>query len=218
MKYYSLSYSTKIEDIGFYPQTCLKNTYDPTLDVSHRKIKWNSFPDFIPNYELELNVNAFRTSYLDASDITTGFVVKSEFKRMLESCKLPPHRFYPIKVFQRDELLDYYWFHFIADVWQFMDLEKTSIMIFNRFNLGLVNIMPVKSVSEIKKIKSSLSFEHTMRFNEVVFNNEFPRYDVFELSDVQYINIISEKLKTLIEETGLTGCQMNEFGAIKVII
>ncbi|WP_111626043.1 hypothetical protein [Gelidibacter algens] len=125
--FYSISRSDSINEIGHYPQADLKKGYNPRKN-GHFMVKPYEFPDFIPNLELELHPKAIPTNYLDSTaGLMNGFILDKKFKELISSFMLPKHYFYPIKVFQSNLLLDYYWFHFIVDdFWEFIDTEKSS--------------------------------------------------------------------------------------------
>jgi hypothetical protein len=215
MTYFTLSASRDEKEIGFYPQTTLAKDYNPTLDDSHRKVFWSKFPNFNPVYNLELNANAIRTDYLDAIDITTGFVISPRFKAILETCHLPPHRFYPIKVEHKGMTLDYFWFHHIADIYRHIDLMASSVTIFHKFNFKIIENLKIESLEKVKKLKSSLPFDQGMRFNEIVLKRDFPDYDVFDLTDIQFVSLISERLLDKLQSAKLTGYQAKSYEIIK---
>lgn len=95
MLYFKIFNSGDINEIGHYPQTGLRKGYDPRLPNSHWQVKHNEFPDFIPNYELELHPYAVATNYLDGTGDYSGFLVDGAFKKVLEVHKLPPPLFLP---------------------------------------------------------------------------------------------------------------------------
>ena len=215
MTYFTLSASRDEKEIGFYPQTTLAKDYNPTLDDSHRKVFWSKFPNFNPVYNLELNANAIQTDYLDAIDITAGFVISPRFKAVLETCHLPPHRFYPINVEHKGMALDYFWFHHIADIYQHIDLVASSVTIFHKFNFKIIENLKIESLEQVKKLKSSLHFDKGMRFNEIVLKKDFPDYDVFDLTDIQFVSLISERLLNKLQSAKLTGYQAKSYEIIK---
>jgi hypothetical protein len=215
MTYFTLSASRSEKEIGFYPQTTLAKDYNPTLDDSHRKVFRSKFPNFNPVYNLELNANAIRTDYLDAIDITTGFVISPRFKAILETCHLPPHRFYPIKVEHKGMTLDYFWFHHIADIYRHIDLMASSVTIFHKFNFNIIEILKIESLEKVKRLKSSLPFDQGMRFNEIVLKRDFPDYDVFDLTGIQFVSLISERFLDKLQSAKLTGFLAKSYESIK---
>lgn len=215
MNYYILSASREEKEIGYYPQTVLAESYNPTLQYSHRKVGWNEFPKFDPIYGLALNEKAKQTDYLDAIDITTGFVISPRFKTILETCKLPPHRFYPIKVEHKGKVLEYFWFHHISDIYRYVDLMASSVTIFHKFNFKVLETIKIESIEKAKKVKSSLPFDQAMRFNEIILKKDFPDYDVFDLTEIQFIPLISERLLDKLQSAKFTGYQAKLYEIIK---
>ena len=110
--YYKISNSIDINEIGNYPQTDLKQGYNPNLTNSIWNIKYNEIPNFILNYELELNKKAIPTKCIQGID-TSGLIVDYKLKKILEKFNLPEKKFFPIKVYQQGNLLEYYDFHFV---------------------------------------------------------------------------------------------------------
>lgn len=90
--------SGDLKEIGHYPQTSLREGYNPNLPNSIWDIKHNEFPDFILNYELELHKDAIPTNYIEGVS-NLGMIVDFKFKTILEKVNLPEHQFYPIKVY-----------------------------------------------------------------------------------------------------------------------
>ncbi len=115
MEYYTINNSDNLKEIGFYPQTDFYKGYNPVLANSIWQVKPDEFPDFKLNYELELNKNAIPTNYLDGTSSPPGIIVDNKLKSIFEKFSLPPHHFYPIKVYHVGKLLDYYCFHFIIN-------------------------------------------------------------------------------------------------------
>ncbi len=218
MNYYSIFRSDDLKVIGHYPQTELKKDYNPRLPDSHWQVMPFEFPDFKPNLEITLNKDAIPTDYLHFSDSKTGFILSKRFVDFLTEFSLPKHQFYPIKVYHRAELLDYYWFHFIVDdFWNYINRSLSKAVIFdskqNHEIIGEVdlNLTP----DEIKNLKyTELKYHQKMRWERIVFNKEFPRYDVYETKSITYTSILSKKLVTALNEAGLTGFETKLFEKI----
>ncbi len=65
--------------------------------------------------------------------------------------------------------------------------------------------MPSK-LSEFKVIKKSLPRQKELMIHRIVFKDNFPKYDVFNLSQLVYPpNLISERLLNTLQEAGMTG-------------
>ena len=206
MKYYSISWDyDNLEVIGHYPQTSLKKGYNPSLPDSHWAVKPHSFPDFIPNLELELHKDANATDYLHFDDIS-GIIVSGKFRAVLKKFNLPPHAFYPIKVYHKGELLEYFWFHYIIDIWKYVDLENSSAQIYKKFEFEIDEIIPIPDLDNIQEYKKSLPRQKELRINKIFFKEEYSRYDVIKIFKIGYFGILfSEQLLNALKEEDIKG-------------
>lgn len=204
--------------IGHYPQVQFKKGYNPTLPYSHRQVKGNTFPKFSPELELEIDKKAKPTNYLERTSPSFGFLVDKSFKDILEKHNLPAHAFYPIKVYHNNILLDYYWFHFIVDdFWVYLNLEESSGRIHRTGKIDMVKEMVhFESRSQVRAIKKNLGFEYKMRADKLVFNQNFPLYDVYQVKDIEWHDLISERLKMALEEAGMTGFRAIPFDRLYI--
>lgn len=215
MKYYTINRSDDIKTIGYYPQTELASHYNPRLANSHWNVYHTEFPNFTPEYELELNSNAYPTSYLHAYDNKFGMVVDAKFKEVLKRSKLPSHRFYPIKVYQKGKLLEYYWFHYVLDLWSYVDIENSKAQIFKKFEFEVEKIIPIPNLESIKDFKKSLDRKQLLQLRELRLKKDFPKYDIIEVTKVEYSgNLLSDRLVTSLKEAGLTGFEIKPYDKI----
>uniref|UniRef100_UPI000555B3CD hypothetical protein n=1 Tax=Aquimarina pacifica TaxID=1296415 RepID=UPI000555B3CD len=124
--YYTISRSHNLKEIGYYPQTSIAKGYNPVLYDGHRNVKVNEFPDFIPNYELDLHSKAKPTSFIHHSVANFGWVINGRLKDIMESYNLLDHHFYKMKLHHNGITLNYFWFHYIVrDFWKYLDKEKS---------------------------------------------------------------------------------------------
>ena len=94
MKYYSINkVSDDLKAIGHYPQLEFRKGYNPNKNGCWN-VERNNFPDFIPNYELELHPKAKPTNFLPIYSIGFGMIVDKNLKEVLSNFKLPKHHFY----------------------------------------------------------------------------------------------------------------------------
>ena len=209
MKYYTISRSDNLNEIGYYPQTELFKSYNPRAMDSHWQVHPHEFPDFTPNYELELNKKALPTNYLHAYDNRFGMVIDSKFKSILKKFKLPPHRFYPIKVYHKKEKLEYFWFHYIVkDFWEFLDKQESKAVIYDDNK----NFEAIKDLSlnldpeEYKNLEYfELPFYQHLRWEKIVFNNDYPNYDLYKTMSFGLNTFLSDNLIKALNEAGMTG-------------
>jgi hypothetical protein len=216
MKYYTISHSSELKDIGYYPQTEINPGYNPTLPKSAYNFPRNTFPNYLPSVELKLNDKAISTNLIDKSTILSfGIVVDKEFKQLLETFNLPPHRFYPIQVFHKNNLLDYYWMCYIVDSFEYIDKKKSILGIYHFSSFELKKTIPFPS-NKIKLIKYKESKDILM-FHKIYFNENFPNYDLINFSsrEGQYLPcLFSERLLRELQKRNLTGITYRQFEKI----
>lgn len=207
MKFYSISESREINVIGFYPQTSLAKSYNPTSENSHRNVKPYNFSTFTPDYGLELNEQAIPTDIIDRGPVGFGLIVNEKIKELLKDFELPEHKFYPINISYKNKGLKYYWFHFIADIEKYIDKSKSTIKLFHKFKFNIIQeeiyINTIKG--NLYDYEDSLPREHAIRINKIVMNSDTPVFDIFDISILGRITLISEKLKDKLYKEGITG-------------
>lgn len=220
MKYYSIARSTDKKIIGHYPQSSLKPGYAPRLPNGHWNIRSHKFAEFSLNYELVLNKKAKPTNYLDGYDNNFGYLVDGKFKKILQKFNLPPHRFYPIKVYQKDTLLEYYWFHFIIDdFWDFIDSNESyaEVVKFDGFDSVVEKKISITSLNQIIEDQKKAVFPYNIRIGEIKMKNNFPKYDVYEMGCLSYNKIISANLKNALINENLNGFETKLFNYFSIL-
>lgn len=215
MKYYTINSSTESNVIGYYPQTNSRLAHNLNTNNSYRNVFWDEFPGFLPDFEIDINSESKPTNFLDRSPLIFGFLIDLDFKNILESHNLPPHRFYPVKVFYKGQLLNYYWFHFIYDMWQFVNTQKSKIEWIQKVSGKTIKEFSFDSKEHIKSLKKEVTFEEGMILKEVVFDTNFMNEDIIKITDTFYIPLISEKLKNALTKAGMTGFETREFDRIR---
>ncbi|CAL2107152.1 conserved hypothetical protein [Tenacibaculum sp. 190524A02b] len=215
MKYYTIDWDYEdLNVIGNYPQVTIKDGYNPSLPEGHWQVKPHHFPNFIPNLELELHKNANPTDLIE-KHVNFGMMINQKFKNIIEKFKLPPHAFYPVKVYHKGEVLKYYWFHYIVDIWKYIDQKKSTIQVYKKFEFEIEDIIPISNIRNIEEFEKSLPRQKELRVNKIYFNNSFPNYDIIKVSKIGYFeSIISESLLTLLESSGTTGFKAKLFDKI----
>ncbi|WP_411029333.1 hypothetical protein [Spongiimicrobium sp. 3-5] len=216
MRYFKLRFSTEPSIVGEYPQCNPKKDVDPEGTNGYRLVRWNSFPDFLPHVELELNPKARWTDFLSSVGPNHGFIISSDLKQIIEQYELPSRAFYPIKVHSKMETKDYFWFHFINnEFWDWVDKKETK--------LYLRSILPderdkiieeanldndLEGFMEMARSKPSLTNYYWER---LVFNNDFPNLDFFTTLFPSMHSIVSQRLINAFESAGITGYETKDF-------
>lgn len=205
MIYYKFLNNNDENVIGQYPQTILSKNYDPSLSNSHWNLKRNKFADFNLNYELVLNLRSTPTNFLDGASSPSGLIISEKVKSFLSDFNLPPHKFYRIKVYQKNKLLDYYLLQIInTDIWDYIDEEKSTIKVSNSINDYTISV-PVISKEYVKKLNEFylLDFNYTLSPESIFFKKNYPNFDIISLDNLAEDFFFSLKLKKALENEKL---------------
>ena len=212
--------SDDLKIIGHYPQTKLRTDEGDDVRIDgYLAMKSNEFPDFVPNYKLDLHSKAKPTNFLPKSPASFGWIVDSKLKTILENHKLPKLHFYKIKVYHKDTILDYYWLHYIIDdFFKFIDKDNSYGEVFE-FKAPLETVVekkfPIYSWDQVLKEEKKYKFNRT-RIGKIVMKKDFPKYDVYETRSINFISIISESLKQVLEKENITGMEIKPFDKFTV--
>jgi hypothetical protein len=215
MNFYNIGRTNEIDVIGFYPQTKLADLYNLEANDSFRKVLFDSFPDFQPKYGLILNPNSKETDLLDSVSLGFGFVVSERLKILLREFILPPHRFYPMDVI--GSAINYFWFHYITEIEKYIDYAKTEIEVYkSRAPFNVEEIKTFSSQIEIMNFKRALPYNKAIKFKSIQLKENFPNYDIFEITGAQYFTLISERLRDKLIRENITGLEIVEYKKIVV--
>ena len=218
MKYYSIDNSDNLKVIGHYPQTEFKKGFNHGTSNSYKNVNPHQFPAFDPCLDITLHKKAIATDYIGKVGVNFGWFVNEKFKVVLEQFNLPPHRFYPIKVYHRAELLDYYWFHFVVtDFWDFLDREKSKAVIYDdKKNFEAIKDLDLNlNPEDYKKLEYfELPYHQNLRWEKIVFKNTYPKYDLYRTLSFGMKIFLSENLVNALNEAGLTGFETKPFDKV----
>jgi len=215
MKYYNLTTSNDLDIIGYYPQ--VSNTENNLFGspFAPKRINYGEIPEEIPYLELQFNKDAKITDLLGTYNPYFGFLVSEKLQKVISNFNLPPHKFYPIKIVREGHLLTYFWFNFYDDLFKYIDLKKSTIEIYHKFNFNVLDTVSIDSEENLKKINSNLDFEKSTRLRELFFNMNFPNYDIVTNNIIGSGNFISEILRDSLNENNITGFLATPAGIIK---
>ncbi|PBI83954.1 hypothetical protein BSF41_43870 [Flavobacterium sp. ACN2] len=204
-KYLDFTTSNDIDIIGYYPQ--VSNTENNLFGspFAPKRINYGEIPEEIPHLELQFNKNTKVTDLLSTYNPYFGFLVSERLEKIISSFHLPPHKFYPIKIIRGDHMLNYFWFNFFDNLFDFIDLKKSTIEIYHKFNFNVLDTLSIDSEENLKKINSNLDFEKSIRLKELFFNANFPNYDIITNNIMGSGNFISEALRDSLNENNITG-------------
>jgi len=215
--YYRIIENVELEVIGYYPQLQYKPGYNPRAPYGHWNVKGNVFPDFSPELELVIHENAMPTNILNRMSICSfGLFIDRKFRNIIEQHKLPPHHYYPIKVYHKEQLLEYFWLHWIVnDFWDIIDYENTLVKRYSIINPPNFTIEPIISKSNLEAFLNKKEIGFDFCYEKLVFRPGFD-YDVYQTQAVDWRSLISGKLKDALEEQGMTGFEAHLYKPLNV--
>ena len=212
MKYYTLSESTDTNIIGYYPQTDVSEDSEFFSVFIDFQTRIEEFPEHIPKYIIILNKKAYPTDFIERVGVPYGLVVNNKIKSLITSYSLPNHKFYDTEVIYKKSKLNYYWFHFYDDIFQYIDMKKSKFILKWR-DIIQEFCFTSKDFFKSKKRKTFEDFETKLIIKEVYLLNSFPQYDIFHFEGR---NIISEKLLNAFQENNITGYEVSEYNILKL--
>lgn len=211
MKYYTLGISDDINVIGEYPQVEKASDYNLSTLDSYWNVYWNKTPDFSPIYKIKIRDKAIATNLLNSLSGFYGLSVDENLKNLLNRFNLPEHHFYPIEVSYLKKGLNYYWFHFVDSLFEYVDFNNTTFDFFKKSPYKIIQQFKLLSLDELHKKESELTFEYGIRLNKLVLKPDFPQFDIISLWGITPLFLVSDKLKNELEKSDLTGFIFNEY-------
>jgi len=201
MRYYTLTTSTDINKIGFYPQTDLSEESEFFSPFSTFLPKISIIPDKIPKYKIIINDSAIPTDIIERIGVSYGLVLNETLKTILESKNLPDNKFFPIEVMWQNKLLDYYWFHSYDNIFQYIDMSLSQFTV-RQYNDVSDFYFNSEAFFYEKKMESMNDFTKTFMLKKIYFLDKFPKYDLFTFEN---LTLISEKLLNIFQENNING-------------
>lgn len=168
-----------------------------------------TFPDFIPDLDgIKLSGRAKLTDFV--STPFGAWIISPKAKDVLEKYKLCPHRFYPMSLYVRNKIHEYFFFLIKSDLSDSVDYLKSTFVEYDLHTstkLQPTLIRSKKMLLDIKeKVKEERGVGRTIWADSIVMSNEFNKgLDFFVISIIDANTYISKKLMTDITDLGLTG-------------
>ena len=212
MKYYILSESTDTNIIGYYPQTDVSEDSEFFSVFIDFQTRIEEFPEHIPKYIIILNKKAYPTDFIERVSVPYGLVVNNKIKSLITLYSLPNHKFYDTEVIYKKSKLNYYWFHFYDDIFQYIDMKKSKFILKWRDVIEEF-CFTSKEFYLSKEQETFGDFEKNLIIKEVYLLNSFPKYDIFHFEGR---DIISEKLLNAFQENNITGYEVSEYNILKL--
>lgn len=210
MKYYSLEHEIHKEVIGPYPQSEGMAEYYPyKREDSIRFLGYEN--NFVPNLDaIQLSRGAKLTDMLSVVVINklAGKILSERFKMLLQSFHLPKHCFFKAKVisYKKETISDpqYYLFRLLEHQNKFINFDKSEFYIHRRGKGKIADIHICKE-SDLDQSPEELGLG-SGQFIRPEFITLFSEAD-FDIFCFKHFAgfFISERLKTAIEQSGLTG-------------
>ena len=212
MKYYILSESTDTNIIGYYPQTDVSEDSEFFSVFIDFQTRIEEIPEHIPKYIIILNKKAYPTDFIERVSVPYGLVVNNKIKSLITLYSLPNHKFYDTEVIYKKSKLNYYWFHFYDDIFQYIDMKKSKFIL--KWRDVIEEFCFTSKEFYLSKDKKTFEdFETELIIKEVYLLNSFPKYDIFHFEGR---NIISEKLLNAFQENNITGYEVSEYDILKL--
>lgn len=206
MKYYAFRATREVSIAGAFPQavatarSLLGSPFSP-IDIQYPVIL-----DSIPFAELELVDGAQLTDVLSSYSIPFGLLVSERLKAIFSRFRLPPHKFYEIRLIsQGDRSSTYYWLHCYDDLWQYIEPSKTVFELFHRTRRVPIKEVSIDSRDSLNKLESSLEFLHGIRLKSLVFTEQYPNYDIVLNHIMSLRTLISDNLLEELVAANITG-------------
>ena len=212
MKYFILSESTDTNIIGYYPQTDVSEDSEFFSVFIDFQTRIEEIPEHIPKYIIILNKKAYPTDFIERVSVPYGLVVNNKIKSLITLYSLPNHKFYDTEVIYKKSKLNYYWFHFYDDIFQYIDMKKSKFIL--KWRDVIEEFCFTSKEFYLSKDKKTFEdFETELIIKEVYLLNSFPKYDIFHFEGR---NIISEKLLNAFQENNITGYEVSEYDILKL--
>ncbi|KAF9659324.1 hypothetical protein HBA12_03495 [Tenacibaculum mesophilum] len=224
MRYYKLTFSNSIKEIGAFPQSedCILG------DIQQDFIPLEGIIDIdfkLPEPILEKK--AKRTSYIKVVAISDFLVINDDLLGFLKKFNIGNHQDWKIKVWQNKQLLPNYNLFFINDVKQdtyidFSNSEFYSKKLGDWDNSSVQQSVLVNDYHEYLFEKEKLRKDKLLLLHhKVTLNLSKTNEDMFRFVNVSPNGyFVSEKLKNAIEENGFTGIEfieVSELDKVEVI-
>lgn len=216
--YYLLNNAKTRKQVGTQFQTKgFVDNYDIDGPNSRVHLKYDEFPDFVPDLRFELEEKAKLTDVVKPDNISlNGFLINEKVKRIFEQCRLPEHRYFEASLLdQEGNVHPYYWLHLISNAYQMVDFSQ-SVFRKSDFPLKMRStkndpIYPIKDLDNFLDTKNSLFDKDEYIVLDVLKIRNCQSFDMLYFGNL-WINakIISERMAELLKKEKITGIDITE--------
>ncbi len=207
--FYILKYSVDNKIIGkTYPQSqSMSNDYNYAAENSCWKMAYDSFPEFEPNLNgFLLHKTAKLTDVISNASIYFGLLISNKLAELLTHFELPKYKLFKAYIIQKSESHNYNFFHYISDLVEYIDFEKTRFYLFNGFERTNVFI---HSKNDLLKLYNEIPTTSKLKTDKYQFIKGYKMsLDLFQISITDSRTYISHRLKTALEEAKITGIEI----------
>ncbi len=140
-----------------------------------------------------------------------GFVISPKLKVILEKYRLTPTRFYPITASHNNIEYDYYWMQNLAgNNLNWIDYSQSIFMdTKGSYDWDVATEVKFNNANELLTMIEKYSSLYSVKTKSLILNEQYNNnpYDFFYFSQILNGAIISEKLKTELENEKITGLE-----------
>lgn len=179
-----------------------------------------TFPDFDPDLDgIKLSGRAKLTDFV--STPFGAWIISPKAKNVLEKSKLCPHRFFPMSLYVRNKIHDYFFFLIKSDLSDFVDYSKSTFVEYDLHTLTKFEPVIIKSKKELlesrEKIEEIKGSGRTVWGDKIILSDKFDtQLDYFKISIIDANTYISKRVMNDIRNAGLTGWEFTP--ALNLII
>src|SRR6516225_6170218 len=143
-EYYYINNTNEKDVVGYYPQTTLTDDSWICCGVlSDKRILHERFAEGTPELVFKMASKAKYTDLLAKDPLYFGLIVSERMKHILDEYNLPNHRYYSVLAQQGKKTKQYYWLHMVFELFDYIDLDKSELEIFHKFNGTSIEIFPI---------------------------------------------------------------------------
>lgn len=177
----------------------------------HLALEGNNIPDNLPDLGQMLLYNSSKlTDFINGSFLDQyGFIVNNETIDIIKKLNTEKHNSYPIELIHKSDLIkSFSFFKFSASADNYIDYERSKFYT----QKGILNYESRKDIEiinekDFKDKQEKLRVEQTLIYaKEIHLKNEFPNYDMFNISTLGVRGVFVSKnfLKSLNTNTGIS--------------
>lgn len=209
-QYYTLQPAAGTKETGMaYPSVDYYDNYDFDGPRSIYKIRFDQFPDFVPDLRFKLARGAKLCDMMSVGGSNSAMKLISQRLHdfILSNAILPSHRFYDCFIETKDGIIKYYFLHLVnPELIEYIDFEKT--IFFKKKNSENLEILNINSYQDYLRIKADLGILYTIRIKKFSLLKPIP-YKVFIMPFILE-TLISKDLYLILNKEKFSGIELKE--------